>query len=236
MSISARSLTSFFFSLLLLWSTTGLSFAQATPAASESATTATESAAVIDRLKSLLQQTGEVAGALTDLLDNRTSFTGEVTRVSQEAITVRQFTGTTIVPLSEDVQLLKANKAATADQVEVGGWVTVMGTPDDNTVAPEFVLISTESLLPKDKTVALGTITEITRTKISYLPRGNEAGAAETVLINKNTVFENSDGTVLKAADFEVDYSVLIVAQKDANQDEFTVTTLHALSDVTEND
>lgn len=227
-----QTLTSLSLIAVLALSSTSLAFAQADETATASAAEATESA-VIDLIKSRL---GEVAGALTDILDERTSFTGEVSRVSQEAITVRQFAGTTIVPLTEEVQLLKDDKAASTDDVEVGGWVTVLGTKDDNTVAPEFVIIAEESLQPKDKLVILGTITSISRTELGYTPRSSEAAAEETVALDANTVYENFDGTEVERTEFAEDYSVLIVAQKEQDEDEFTVTTLHALADLNANE
>ena len=224
---------SFLFTVLLVSSSKTVLAQSASDSAEASSSAQTQiNQELKKRMEKALSEAGTVAGALTTLLSERTSFVGEVTRVSQEAITVKQFSGNTIIPLTDTVELLKAGKKVSADDIEVGGWVSVLGTRDGNQVDPEFVLVSATSLKPKDKLVVLASLSEITRTEIKFVPRSSQDGTEQTVKIDKNSTFESSDGSEAVRTDFEKDYSVLIVAQKNADEETYTLTTLHALSDL----
>lgn len=156
-------------------------------------------------------------------------FIGEVTRLSQEALTVKQASGTTIIPLESSITLLKKGKRITAQEIEVGNWVIVIGTKEDSAINPDFIIASTESLRPKTKSVVIGTITSIAKSKVTVVTRGSNEEKVFTIV--KNTKYENSDGTTLKVADFEKDLSVLVVSSQEEN-DVFNITTIRALSDV----
>lgn len=199
--------------------------ATATPIISPSPTPAASPEQTAEELKKRIEK---VLGEKKDFSE-KTGFIGEVSRLSQEALTVKQAGGTTIIPFEDSIAILKKGKRITAQEIEVGNWVIVIGSKSDNDLKPDFIIVSAESLRPKTKTVVIGTITSIAKSKLTIITRGSNE--EKTFTLVRGTKYENADGTTVKVTDFDKDLSVLVVSSQ-AENDVFNVTTLRALSDV----
>jgi hypothetical protein len=158
--------------------------------------------------KKLEEKRDQVKGVLDSLLSDKRAMIGEVSRITDDAITIQHQTGTTIIPLSKQVTLLKNNKTIAIDEIAVGNWATVLGHRERNTIEPEFVLISTESLLPKQQIVLLGSITKESKNSLTIQPRGDEA--EKTVSLTRSTVVQSANGEAATAANLSTEITVLI--------------------------
>ncbi len=171
----------------------------------------------------------QIKGVLTHLLSDKHGFMGEVSRLSQEALTVKQNGDSRIIPFSENLVIIKKGKKIKPEEIEVGNWVTVIGSGTSDKFTPEFILVSTESLRPKDRVVEIGTLTDLGKTAIKVMQRGSADN--KEYILTKATKLENVDGSAVKLSDFEEDLSVLVIATKNS-KDQWEVVRLRALTDV----
>ncbi len=182
------------------------------------------------RIEKVVEEKREqIKGAISNLLADKHGFVGEVSRLSQEAITVRQNGDSRIIPLTENLVILQKGKKITADQIEVGNWVTVMGSGSSDKFNPEFILVSDEDLRPRERTVAIGTLNEVGRTSVTVTQRGSTE--EREYLIIKTSKLENVDGSAIKLTDFEEDLSVLVIATKNT-KDQWEVVRIRSVTDV----
>jgi hypothetical protein len=171
----------------------------------------------------------QVRGAISNLFSDKFGFVGEVSRLSQEALTVKQNGDSRILPLTENITIVRAGKKIKAEEIEVGNWVTVLGMGTNEKFTPEIIIVSASALKPKQKVVMLGTITKITKTNITIMARGDQG--EQTFILPKAAKFENADGGTLKVTDFEEDLSVLVVGTRN-DKDQLELSTLRSLTDV----
>ncbi|MGD9129010.1 MAG: hypothetical protein PVJ09_00770 [Candidatus Woesebacteria bacterium] len=199
----------------------------ATTETSEASPSAEANENLKDRIEKIVEEKKDkIENTLEDLSKNKKGFIGEVTRVSEETITISTTKGTNIIPLTEDLVLVKKQKKIAVDEVIVGDWLIVMGFIEDDSFVPKRIVVSAESLRPKEHIVLLGTIKSIQRNKIDFKPRSDEETL--TLDLNKKTKFQDNQGEEAKQADFIEDLQCLLIGYKD--EDEAVVTTIQALA------
>lgn len=156
---------------------------------------------------------------------HRRAVIGEVQRVTDEAITIRGLDRQHIIALTKTL-LLRNNNVVKVSDIAVGNWVTVLGSITETEINADFMLVSTNSLLPNPQYVSIGTITEITRTSITIQPRDSDSERALT--ITTATDLEDPDGNRAVLSDFEEDMTVLVTGI-DSN-DKITAKTIRSLA------
>lgn len=202
----------------------------ATNDASPSATPEETTMELKKRIEKVVEEKrDQVRGVISNLLSDKFGFVGEVTRLSQEALTVKQNGDSRILPITEEMTIVKNGKKITAEEIEVGNWVTILGAGTNEKFSPEIIIVSANSLRPKQKVVMLGTITKIAKTSITVLARGDQG--EQTFLIPKVVKYENADGGALKITDFDEDLSVLVVGTRN-DKDQLELSTVRSLTDV----
>ena len=150
----------------------------------------------------------QVQGTVDDLSNKRRGFVGEVQRVTEGAITVKNHKGTQILPIGEETTLVKAGKTIGIDTVAVGDWAIVIGVIEDDAFSARRIIVSSESLRPRTHAVALGSITNRTTKELTILSRNGET---LTFMVNTKTSYQDRDGEKAKADQFIKDMQVLVV-------------------------
>lgn len=178
---------------------------------SEEASNSATTSELKKRIEKVVDEKREqIKGVLQDLLANKKGFIGEITRISEEAITVKSADNTTIIPIAESLNIMQDGKDLEVSAIEVGNWVTVLGNKDGEGIEAEYLMVSDDSLSPKPQLVNLGSITEITRTSITITTRGTQEDRELNIV--KGTEFQDVDGEEATVAEFEEDLNVLVVA------------------------
>lgn len=158
-------------------------------------------------------------------------FVGEVTRIAQNSITVKHDETSTILKINDGVSFRKKDKKVALPDVSVSNWVTVVGEKSDETFVPKLILVSDVSLRPKPKLVSIATVQDIKKQQLILVPRDKTQGEQLTLTSTKQTKFEALDGTALKLTDIQKDFTVLIVAQKQKDDDtDYVLTTVRSLA------
>ncbi|MDQ5951262.1 MAG: hypothetical protein QG639_539 [Patescibacteria group bacterium] len=203
-------------------------FAQTeTEGAGENASDSATTDELRKRIERVVEERREqIKGVVEDLLVKKGAYIGEITRISEEAITIKSNETTNIIPLTEEVVILENNSPVNIANIEVGNWATVLGNRTSTTIEPEYVLISATSLRPITYFVRLGNVVSLDRTELVFTPRGTEDEI--TVALQRNSKYQSSDGEKAVAADFEEELGVLVIAAE--GQDGLELITLRSLA------
>jgi hypothetical protein len=176
--------------------------------------------------KVLVEKREQVKGALDSLIGEKRATIGKITRITDEALTIQYQDNTTIVPLSKTVLLLKNDKEIKVSEVVVENWITVLGTKDKTTIDPEYLIVSTKSLLPQKQLVVLGNITKLEKNSVTLQPR--DGTAPQTILFSKNVTVLSSDGEAAKVSDLTTDLTVLITGSM--SEEKLEASTIKSLA------
>lgn len=181
-----------------------------------------------ERLEQILEEKkDEIEGDLEDLSKKKKGFIGEVTRVTSDALTIStNKSPSLIIPIDETVSISKSNKTIKVQQIAVGDWLILLGYEEEDNFIPKKILVSSESLRPKTHLITIGTIQDLSKTKIDILPRNQEETISFT--LTKNTLYTDNLGEKAEQKQFVADLQCLIVGYE--NKDEKNVTTIRALA------
>jgi hypothetical protein len=183
-----------------------------------------------DKLREILiKQAGKVESVLGELTNQRRGFVGQVTRVSEETLGLDVQGETRIVPLDDQVSLLRAGVATTAEKIEIGSWALVLGLMNGDSFTPKEITFSTVSPLPKPQVVHLGSIKDIKATSLDFQARGQEE--IITTDLTRNTVYQDNTGEEVDLDQFVEDDQVLLVGYKE--ESDTIVTVIRALAPFT---
>ncbi len=161
---------------------------------------------VTNNIKQLVKETATKVRGVTD--GGKKAIIGEVQRITDEALTIRHTDGQQIFPLANAL-LMKDGNAISVGEIAVDNWVTIMGTVNDKTITPEFIVVSAESLRTDPQVVVLGTITEISRNSVTISPRD---GSSERVIaVATTTELQDFQGNEAPWSGFDVDMTILVV-------------------------
>lgn len=215
-----------------------LSPAQAQTNATDSAESEEEATQNLKkRIERVVQDNqAEIDQVIEDLSSEPRGFIGQVQRLSEEAITLNNPKGTQIVAVDETVDLTKAGDPIELDDIAVDDWALVMGMQQGDTFEPISISISSSSLRPKDYTVMLGSISQLSSRTVSIIPRTEQAEATNQSLefrLDTSTSYQDLEGTALNEADLAEDVQVLLVGYVEEDGDRFA-TAIKALTIIEE--
>lgn len=208
--------------------------AQNTDSKPKSATKSTDlelsaeaSDSTIQNIKAILKKKADqIQGEISDLSYQKRGFIGEITRVTEETLTIKNKKGTQIIPLTDDLKLIKKNEEIITEDIAVGDWVTIMGLVENDTFAPKKIYISSTSLQPNDHFIMLGTVEEISSKSLTFKSRSQEV--TQDLIINTKTDFQDNQGEDAFLKDFDENMQALLIGYED--EDGKIVTKLRALA------
>lgn len=214
--------------------TAGSTLIQQTYAQEESNTKneATQSASLAN-IKQIIKENiakSKVKGAIDNLLNRKVAVIGQVSRITDETVTITNRLGTRIVPLGDAVSILKDGKPIKSSEIAVENWVSILGRIRDDDFSPVFVYVYTKSLLPKSQFVRIGTITTLTKTSITIKPRSGEE--EKIITLSKATEFEDLSGVEITLADLSEDLTILVSGVEAESKVE--ATTIRSLAPITD--
>lgn len=173
---------------------------------------------------------GKVNGAINNLLNKKVAMIGEVTRITDESITITNLSGIKILDLSNNPKIIKGSEEIAVDKIEVENWVTVLGQVEDDKFVSHFIYVSATTLRPKAQEVMIGTITSITNSEVKVRTRSGDE--EKTLKLSKFTSYQDSDGEDVYANSFSKDINILITGTNDEiNTTALTLRSLAPLSD-----
>lgn len=186
----------------------------------------------IEQVKKYLDP-GRVQGVLQQMFSNHYGMVGEVQRINDDALTIQNKQGTTILAINEsEVEITKGSSAIELTDIAVGNWVTILGYREAEDFTPVFVKVSESSPRPATQLVLLGMITDVTSQELTVLNRATQE--ERTFALTRSTVVEDFSGEEVSISSFDVDYNVLITASTTDEEEDFEVLTIRSLAPLDE--
>lgn len=169
----------------------------------------------IDRV--IEERREQVQGTVDSLGLKKRGFIGEVQRVTEKTITVKNKKGSQILTIESKVALVKDNKKISIDDVAVGDWVIAMGYIN---AEEEFelrrVVVSSTNLRPRTYDTIIGSLESTTRSQVTILPRQGNQPAVYT--INKNTKFQDNQGKDITREKVQTETQHLMIGYTEQEQ------------------
>lgn len=178
-----------------------------------------------DRIKKTLEQ-AKIKGVTDSLTSQKRAIAGEVTRVTDDSITLSRDGVTRILPLSDAVKITREKAVIKPTDIAIENWATVLGEFEGESFIPEYILVSTKTILPKTQKVFIGTVTKLTTTELTLLPR-MQADEVAIKLVTA-TKYQDFEGKTAKRTDFSEDLATLVVSQE--TNDVLSATTVRSLA------
>ncbi|MCB9801112.1 MAG: hypothetical protein H6773_02935 [Pseudomonadales bacterium] len=170
-----------------------------------------------------------VQGVIQELFSTHYGEVGEVQRINDDALTFQNPQGTTILAIDEaEVEITKADKKLSLNDIAVGDWVTVLGYKEAEDFTPKVIMVSEESPRPDTQLVVIGMITDISTKEVTLTDRATNE--ERTFVFTKTSAVEDADAEEAEIADFDVDVNVLLVATTTDEEKEFEVKTMRSLA------
>jgi hypothetical protein len=170
-----------------------------------------------ERIEKIVSEKKEqIKEVVTELATQKRGFVGEVTRVAEDAMSIKTLKTTEIVSLDERTTFKEGSQEISTNDIEVGSWVVVMGLVNEQSFLPVRVLVSDETLRPLDHVIELGAITDIDNSGVILAPRSGESQIEFS--FTKNTSLEDLNGEEIDLDDIEEDMQALVVAYQDEDE------------------
>lgn len=229
-SFTTFSIFSFMVLVWALFTLPTMVFAQVaeTDASNSSGSSNSASDSTIDNIKKVIQdKKAELGTGGANLLRGKRAYLAKVLRVSEETLTVSNYSGNKIIPLEESVIIQEAGKDAKISDIAVGNWVGIYGEMISDNLKIKKVEIYEHNFDSKDKIITLGSISMIGKNDLKITPRSGEKELA--LSFSKKSNFQDYQGKDAKLSDFYEDLQCLVVAFADKNGN-YVVSTIRALS------
>lgn len=181
----------------------------------------------IDNIKKVIQEKKTELGTAGAELRTQKAYLAQVLRVSEETLTVSNYTGNQIIPLDEDILIQKNNKDIAIEDIAIDDWLGVYEEMTDGSLKISKIVVYDQDFTPKDKKIILGSITSIGNSDVAITPRSGEEELH--LSFSKNTTFEDNRGEEIMQSDLYEDLQCLVIAFADKNGN-YVVSTLRALS------
>lgn len=190
-------------------------------------TTQEDENSTINNIKKVIQEKKVELGSVGANLRSERAYLAKVLRVSEETLTVVNYSGNKIIPLEENISIQKNDKDAKVSEIAVGSFVGVHGEIVNDNLKIKKISIYEKDFSPKDKIITLGSISMIGKNDLKINPRSGEKELSFS--FDKKTSFQNYQGEEAKLAEFYEDLQCLVVAFADKNGN-YVVSTIRALS------
>lgn len=158
--------------------------------------------AINETTAKLRERLQKILGDQDDTSDNtpeKAAYIGEVTRISDEAITLKTLVGTQIIPLDSSIILLKRTQRILISDVTVGNWVIVIGNREKNrSIRPEILMVQSTNLKPREHLATIGVVSETKGSTISLIPRGKTEPLMFSVTTNSKLIDAGGEKITLK--------------------------------------
>ncbi len=165
-------------------------------------------------------------------IKKKAAYIGQITRVNEEAISLKTLDGSEIIPLDTSIILLKRSQRIPVAEVTVGNWLIVIGYREKNqSIKPELLLVQTSDLRPREHLAAIGVITSTSNTSVSLTPRGKSEPVE--FKLTKNSKLLDATGEVISMKNVPKDVAVVVVGfATDKGWELGTLKTLVALAEL----
>ena len=141
---------------------------------------------------------------------------GQVERLSEGTITINNAKGSVIVPITDQVEIVKGTRTIKVTEIEIENSVIALGLQAGESFTPVKIIVSTRSLLPRTQVVQLGAMSSLERNSLTLTTRADQQ--AVTFTINNSTAIEDASGEKISQQDLFEDVQLLVAGYVQESQ------------------
>ncbi len=142
---------------------------------------------------------------------------GQVERVSESTVGITTSKGSVIIPVDPTVELIKKAEAIKISDIEIENSIIALGIQTGETFTPIKIIISSESILPKEQIVQIAAVTKITNQSLSIQARGT--GSNHKFVLNDSTNYYDASDNEIESDDLFEEIQVLIAGYAEEDED-----------------
>lgn len=157
------------------------------------------------------------------------AYLAQVKRVSAETLTVLNNQNNIVVPLTEDLEIVKKEEEIELDEIAVDDWVIVYSVVEKDVSVPKRILLTETDFTQEDRKITIGSITELYSNNLLFDSRTGESDL--NFLLDKNTQYFDDNGDEISLRDLYSDLQCLIVATAKTDG-QWLVSSIKALVDL----
>jgi CRISPR/Cas system CMR-associated protein Cmr3 (group 5 of RAMP superfamily) len=141
---------------------TSLVFATNNSSESANQTEQKDENSTIDNIKKVIQEKKTELGTVGANVRTQRPYLAKVTRVSEETLTVNNYTGNKIVPLNDEVLIQKKGKDIKVEEIVIdNGWVFTVKLL--TIIEIQKVIVYDKDFTPKKKIITIGSIADMAK-------------------------------------------------------------------------
>lgn len=157
------------------------------------------------------------------------AYLAQVKRVSAETLTVLNEQLSIVIPVCEELEIIKAEKTIALDQIEVDDWVVVYSILEEDAPKVVKIIVTDKDFSQTERKIMLGAIVEIYSSNLLFDSRTGETDLS--FLLNKDTQYLDVNGDEITFNDFYPELQCLIVA-KNRTDGQWQISSIKALAEL----
>jgi hypothetical protein len=183
----------------------------------------------ISNIKKVLDKQVELGQNDQQLAQLKQAYLAQVKRVSAETLTVLNNQNSIVIPVTEDLEIIKKEKIIKISEIAVDDWIIVYSVFEENAYSPKRIVLTNDDFTQKDRKIMIGSITELSSSSLLFDSRTGESDF--NFLLNKNTQYFDVSDNEVGLKDFYADLQCLIIATAQTN-DKWLANSVKALVDL----
>ena len=195
---------------------------------SEEIIEATDESTILNIKKVIQDKQVELGNSDQQTVQLKQAYLAQVNRVSAETLTITNNQVNSIIPLTDDLEIMKDEELLEIDEIAVDDWVIVYSILEEGVPTVKRVLVTDKNFSQNERKIVLGTITELNANNLLFDSRTGENDLI--FLLDKETQYFDVNGNEIGLNKFYVELQCLIVAVINSN-DQWRVSSIKTLVD-----
>jgi len=161
--------------------------------------------------------------------ETRQAYLAQVKRVSAETLTVLSNDTNIVIPICENLEIIKDEKEIKLDQIAVDDWMLIYSILEENTPVVKRLVLTNKNFTQTERKIMLGSITELYSSNILFDSRCGESNL--NFLLNSETQYFDINGDEISLKNLYPELQCLIVA-KSKNNGQWQASSIKTLVDL----
>jgi hypothetical protein len=183
----------------------------------------------IQNIKKVIQDKQIELGQNEAEKELKQAYLAQVKRVSAETLTVLNNDTNIVIPLTEDLEIIKNDQEIEVEDIVVDDWIIVYSLLEEDNAVIKRLRITGKDFTQDDRMIMLGSITELYASNLLFDSRTGEENLS--FLLDNDTQYFDINGDEIRLNSLYQELQCLIVAKK-TNNNQWRASSIKALVDL----
>ncbi len=192
-------------------------------------TEASEESTILNIKKVIQDKQVELGQNNQQTQEVKQAYLAQVKRVSAETLTVLNDDVNIVIPLTDDLEIIKDEEEIKVEQIAVDDWLVVYSVVEKSTPTIKRLLLTDKDFTQEERKIMLGTITKLYSSNLLFDSRTGETNL--NFLLDSDTQYFDISGDEISVRNLYSELQCLIVA-KSKNNDQWRASSIKTLVDL----